>query len=189
MDPSSVTSKTKRSSTAYDRGFEYCLIDYGIYLNNRAQKPHNIEEIKNRLAEPRHALLPSEFSEESFDEFQHGACNAKDRDNIMIDIIPAIYGKQKNHFYARTTKFGNLETLMAGSPIATPDLYYRARPDELHRNIRDQLNKHIIPTTIEDKLMASNFFLEVKGPDGMAVVAQRQACYARAIGARGILSL
>lgn len=42
---------------------------------------------------------------------------------------------------------------------------------------------------MEDKPMAPNFYLEVKGPDGSAAVARRQACYDGAIGARGMLSL
>lgn len=190
MDPSSATSKTKRSATAYGRGFGQNLIDHGVYLDNRAQKPENIEEIKERLAQPRHALLPSRFSERSFEKFQDSACKAKDEDDIMIDVIPVIHGKQKKHFFARTTKLGNLDPLMAGSPIASNlDLYYGARPDQLNRNIRDQLNNHIIPSTMEDKPIAPNFFLEDKGPDGSAAVAQRQACYDGAIGARGMLSL
>lgn len=190
MDPSSATSKTKRSATAYGRRFEQNLIDHGVYLDNRAQKPYNIEEIKERLAQPRHRLSPSKFSQKSFDKFQHSAYKAKDEDDIMIDVIPVIHGNQKKHFFARTTKFGNLDPLMAGSAVApNPDLYYGARPDQLNRNIRDQLNKHIIPSTMEDKPIAPNFFLEVKGPDGLAAVAQRQACYDGAIGARGMLSL
>lgn len=89
----------------------------------------------------------------------------------MIDMIPVIQGKQTNHFYARMTKFGNLDPLMAGSPAPNPDLYYGARSHQLNRNIRDQLSKHIIPSTMEDKPMAPNFFLEVKGPDGLTSVA------------------
>lgn len=48
MDASSVITKTKKSATAYGRGFEQMLIDNGIYIDNRA---HNIEEIKKRLAQ------------------------------------------------------------------------------------------------------------------------------------------
>lgn len=120
-----------------------------------------------------HALSPTKFSEKSFDEFQHSACKSKDRDDIIIDVISVIHGEQKKQFYARTITF---DPLMAGSPVASnPNLYYGARSDQLDRNIRDQLNKHIIPSTMEDKPMASNFFLEVKGPDGLAAAAQRQA--------------
>lgn len=38
---------------------------------------------------------------------------------------------------------------------------------------------------MEDKPVAPNFYLEVKEPDGLAAMAQRQACYDGAIGARG----
>lgn len=59
----------------------------------------------------------------------------------MIDVIPVIHGKKKNLFLARTTKFGNLAPLMADSPVAAnPDLCYGARPEQLSRSIRDQLN-------------------------------------------------
>jgi hypothetical protein len=37
--------------------------------------------------------------------------------------------------------------------------------------------------------MAPNFFLAAKGPDGSAAVANRQACYDGALGARGMQSL
>ena len=34
-----------------------------------------------------------------------------------------------------------------------------------------------MPTEYASVLVAPNFYLEVKGPDGNAAVAQRQACY------------
>jgi hypothetical protein len=40
-DPSSTTSKSRKSTTPYDRGFEQNLIDHGVYLDNRAQTPKN----------------------------------------------------------------------------------------------------------------------------------------------------
>lgn len=81
MDTSCVTSTTKGSATAYGRGFEQKLIEHGVYLENRAQKPNNIEEIKERLAQPRHEISLSEFSEESFDKFQD---RAKQRTRLTL---------------------------------------------------------------------------------------------------------
>lgn len=108
----------------------------------------------------------------------------------MIDVIPVIHGKQSDHFLARTTKFGNLDPLIAGPPVAAnPDLCYGARPEQLNRHIREQLINHIVPSTMEDKPKAPNCYLEVKGLEGSAAVARRQACYNGAIGARGMLSL
>jgi hypothetical protein len=40
-DLSSATSKSRKSTTPYDRGFEQNLIDHSVYLDNRAQTPKN----------------------------------------------------------------------------------------------------------------------------------------------------
>jgi len=37
-DPSSATTKSRKSTTPYDRGFEQNLIDHGVYLDNRAHE-------------------------------------------------------------------------------------------------------------------------------------------------------
>lgn len=76
-------------------------------------------------------------------------------------------------------------TLVPGNP----DRYFGARPEQLDRQIRDELNDQIIPSTQHDFPMAPNFFLAVKGPDGSASVAKKQACYDGALGARGMHSL
>ncbi|RJE18109.1 hypothetical protein PHISCL_09552 [Aspergillus sclerotialis] len=51
------------------------------------------------------------------------------------------------------------------------------------------LSNQIIPSTQDDLPMAPNFFLEAKCPDGNAAVADRQACYDGALGARAIHAL
>jgi hypothetical protein len=190
-DPSSTTSKSRKSTTPYDRGFEQNLIDHGVYLDNRAQTPENWEEINERLANPRPSLSPSKFSETAFRAFRASDFRAKDEDDVMIDMVPVIAGvRQDNHFSARKTKFGNLEPLTDGTIApANPDLFYGARPEQLDRQIRDKLSGRIIPSTMEDKPMAPNFYFEAKGPDGSAAVARRQACYDGAMGARGVQSL
>ena len=42
---------------------------------------------------------------------------------------------------------------------------------------------------MEDKPIAPNFYLEVKGLDGSLAIIGRQACYDGTIGARGVWSL
>jgi hypothetical protein len=191
VDPSSMTSKSKKSTTPYDRGFEQNLVDHGVYLDNRVQKPNNWEEIQERLAIPRSSLSPSKFSEAAFSAFRASDFRAKDEDDVMIDVIPVITGAHEDpHFSARKTKFANLDPLTDGTmPPANPYLYYGARPEQLDRKIRDKLMGHIIPSSREDKPMAPNYYFEAKGPDGSFAVARRQACYDGAIGARGMQSL
>ena len=190
-DPSSATSKKAKSTSPYNRGFEQHLIDHGIYLENRARAPENFKEIKERLAVPRSSLSPSRFSEAAFEAFQASSMRAKDEDDVLRAIFPVISSTdQDNHFSARNTNFGNLDPLTDGSIVpANPDLYYGARPEQLDRRIRDKLSGHIIPSTMQDKPMAPNFYLETKGPDGSSAVAKRQACYNGAIGARALQSL
>jgi hypothetical protein len=109
----------------------------------------------------------------------------------MINVVPVISGMdQDNHFSARNTQFGNLKPLTDGTIApAQPDLYYGARPEQLDRRIRKELSGYIIPSTMEDKPMTPNFYLEAKGPDGSLAVARRQACYVGASGERAIGSL
>ncbi|KAH6866098.1 hypothetical protein B0T10DRAFT_75066 [Thelonectria olida] len=59
----------------------------------------------------------------------------------------------------------------------------------LDRSIRHEVSGHIIPSTMEDKPMAPNFFLKVRGPDGSTAVATRQARYDGTMAYRGIHSL
>jgi hypothetical protein len=70
-----------------------------------------------------------------------------------------------------------------------PNLYCRSRPEQLNRQIREDLSDQIIPSTQDDLPIAPNFFLAAKGPDGSLAVAGRQALYDSTLGERGQLSL
>jgi hypothetical protein len=69
------------------------------------------------------------------------------------------------------------------------DLYWGARPEQIDRRVRQDLNHQVVPSMKDTYPVAPNFFLEVKGPDGSAAKKTMQACYAGAIGARGIHAL
>ncbi|RSL70708.1 hypothetical protein CEP51_012152 [Fusarium floridanum] len=59
----------------------------------------------------------------------------------------------------------------------------------LARPTRNELAGHIVPSTIVNKPIAPNFFLEVKGPQDPAVVVTLQARYDGAVGSRAMHSL
>ncbi|KAL1863063.1 hypothetical protein VTK73DRAFT_6488 [Phialemonium thermophilum] len=188
-NPTTGTTKTK-STTPYNRGFEQHLTDHAIHSTWKSRKP-DLHDVRAALTVPRPSLSPSQFPEDAFDSFQENNARAKDEDDVLADVIPAIIGpRQNDHPFARNTVFGNLEPLTDGTIApAHPDIYYGAYPEELDRSIRDRLSGHIVPSTMLDKPMAPNFFLEVKGPDGSAVVVTRQARYDGAIGSRAMHSL
>ncbi|KAI8958187.1 hypothetical protein F5Y11DRAFT_362951 [Daldinia sp. FL1419] len=187
--PTSATTKTNKSR-AYDRNFDQHLTDYHIYPSYSSQKP-DLTHIRTALAVPRPSLSPSQFSDGAFEAFEEDNARAKDEDDTLANVIPTILGPRNHeHPAARKTVFGNLEYLTDGAIApAKPDIYYRAYPAQLARSAREKLSRHIVPSTTQDKPMAPNFFREVKGPDGSAAMATRQASYDGAIGSRAMHSL
>jgi hypothetical protein len=86
--------------------------------------------------------------------------------------------------------FANLVPLTDGTIVnAQPDFYYGARPDQLDPHIQKELKSYIVPSVNDRAPMLPNNFLEVKGPDGSAAVAKRQACYDGVLGARAMYEL
>ncbi|RKL09692.1 hypothetical protein BFJ70_g16629 [Fusarium oxysporum] len=86
--------------------------------------------------------------------------------------------------------FTNIDHLTDVSLIcAKPDLYYGARPEQLHKEVRRVLDNYIVPSTQDDLPILPNNFVEVQGPDGSLSVATRQALYDVTLGTRDFQSL
>ncbi|KAM5437939.1 hypothetical protein McanMca71_002161 [Microsporum canis] len=196
-DDSNNKTTTKTTST-YNRNFEQRLIDYGVYPDGYEYPdgrlpamPNNWDEINEKLAQPRPSLSPSKFSESEFRKFKRADTIASKEKPVATSVVPTIDGNISDpKCVGGDYPFGNLAPLTDGTLAnAKPDHFYGARPEQLNREIRDELNDFIIPSTQGSLLMAPNFFLEAKGPDGSPAVATRQACYDGALGARGIHKL
>ena len=190
-----TTSKTKKTST-YDHNFEQNLIDNNLYPshydfpdNRVPPKPNNWKEINERLKEPRPSLSPSCFPDEVFDEYVQTNARALNEDAVMGDVFPMIQGTA--HIpSAKNLVFGNLEPFTHGNLVdAKPDFYDGARPAQIDLRIREELGSYITPATQGQAPALANFFTEIKGPDGSAAVAKRQACFDGALGARGVHKL
>lgn len=185
----SGTSFSTRRTSAYDPAFAQHLHDHGIYKNNRAQKPSNLAEINERLAQPRPSLSPSQFTEAAFEAFQQTNEDALSENTVMSKAFPLITGtadipSQEN------LRFTNLKDLTDGSITqAQPDYYDGARPVQLNKQIREELGPYITPSTNTAAPCLPNFFVEGKGPKGLTDVCKNQAVYDGALGARGIHEL
>ena len=191
------TERTK-SSGPYSADFQQKLVDGGVYPlgyrhpdGRKQPKPSNWEEIKQRLQRHRPSLSQSAFSEGKFEEFEESDLLATTEHEATKYVIPTIEGRiADRRCVGEDLLFTNLNPLTDEiSARAKPDLYYGARPEQLDRSVRDRLSKHIIPSKREHRPMVPNFFLETKAPSGSAEVAQNQACYYGALGARGMHSL
>lgn len=187
--PTTTTTKTKKSSP-YDRNFDLHLTEHGIHQVYTSQEP-DLEEMTAAMSKPRPSLSPSRFSDGAFRTFQENNARARDEDDVLANVIPTILGSsQASRSCARNTVFGTLEPLTDGTiTAARPDMYWGADAEQLARSARNELSGHIVPSTMLDKPMAPNVFLEVKGPEGSLAVATRQIRYDGAIGARAMHSL
>ncbi|EED19327.1 conserved hypothetical protein [Talaromyces stipitatus ATCC 10500] len=195
----STKSTTTESSGPYDWNFQQHLTAHGIFPTRHRfsnghipSKSRNWDGILARLAQRRPSLSPPRFAEEDFEEFLRAdAAASKERQVIEHAIIPFIEGKVLDKEYiGGGIPFKNLNHLTDGTLVpGNPNHYYGARPDQLDPQIQIELNGQIVPSTQHELPIAPNFFLVVKGPDRSSLVANRQACYDGAFGARGMHSL
>lgn len=158
-------------------------------MNNRVQKPSNWAEINDRIAQPRPSLSPSRFSENAFEAFQQTNEEALTEATVMSKAFPIIAGFARIP-HSEDLPFGNLKDLTDGSITkAKPDFYDGSCPAELDKQIREDLDHYIVPSTNTTAPCVPNFFTEGKGPTGSSIVCKRQALYDGALGARGIHKL
>ncbi|KAL8698699.1 MAG: hypothetical protein Q9201_006434 [Fulgogasparrea decipioides] len=190
-----TTLKTKKTSP-YDPNFEQNLIDNKIYPDDYdfpdgrdPPRPANEDGILSRLCQPRPSLSPSQFSSKEFRTFKQKNSRALNEDAVMSDVFPIIQGTAPIPS-AKNLALGNFEPLTHGNFVdAKPDSYDGAYPAQIDLRIREELGSYITPATQGHAPALPNFFTEVKGPDGSAAVAKRQACFDGAFGARGVHKL
>ena len=193
-----TNTTSTRSTRPYDRAFQQNLTDGGIYPHGYRYpdgrippKPENWSEIQERLAHPRTSLSPSQFPDEAYKEFMQADADAFKEKQVTSLVIPIIEGKiQDSRCVAGGIPFNNLAHLTNGTLVpGNPDLFHGARPEQLDRQVRDELDELVIPLKQRDLLILPNFALAAKGPDGSLAVAGRQACYNGALGARAMHAL
>lgn len=193
-----TTSTSTKSAGPYDRSFLQHLIDHGIlppdyeYEDGRLPpKAENLALIDHVLGKQVEELSPAQVSDADFRHFQRENSHATKERQVMSAIIPIIEGKiQDPRCVCGEIPFTNLDHLTNGWLVAgVPDRCFGSRPESLKRSIRNRLSHSICPFTQEDLPILPNFFLEVKGPDGSAAVAERQLLYVMSLGERGYLRL
>lgn len=140
---------------------------------------------------PVEELIPTQFSDTDFEHFQLLDSNATKERQVMSAVIPILEGKlDDTRCVCGETPFTNLNHLTDGSLVpGNPDRCFGNRPETLNRRVRDMLSHDICPFTQGDLPILPNCFLEVKGPDGSAAVAERQLLYVMSLGERGYIRL
>lgn len=182
------------SLSPYSRFFQQLLVDSSIFPPHHehpdgtaAPEPVNLDYITERLARRRTDLL--NFSKEQHQAFVRQDAKAAKEELVRRNVIPIIQGPVEDPATAAgEILFTNLTAFITDEHVVSskPDFYHGARPEQLKRPIRTDLNHLIVPSTQHDLPILPNHFTVVKGPDGSVAVAKRQATYEAYLGARGI---
>ena len=176
---------TARKSSAYAPEFGVKLKDEGFLPADPSIRAANDREWNEVLIRPRPSLSPSRVPDEHHRRFVTDVYRAQNESEVMSNVFPTIIG-QHRYPSGRNVRFSNLEPLAAGFVVPQPDYYQGEDQGAGTRQLRDQLDRSILPSRNGHYPFLPNFFTEAKGPEGTTGVAQRQAAYDGAVGARGM---
>lgn len=159
---------------------------FGVHLEDDAtmsRRPNNWREIQRMLITPRPHSTPSASQ---FRAFKRVVSEIVNENDVQMRILPIIEGD--NDFYTSGGhEFSNLKDLTDGSIAgASPDLYDGAYSSDVNPEILKELDSFINPLKPRATPMVPNFFAELKDPDSIKRIAEQEARYAGAIGARAI---
>ncbi|OXV11746.1 hypothetical protein Egran_00493, partial [Elaphomyces granulatus] len=194
-----MNNDSNKNTGPYDSNFEQFLIDGGVYPDcykypdsRRPQRSNNLNEVVAILSQPQPTLSSSTVSDDDFQEYREANTYASKEDAVKASVITMFLRAIGSSDTAqKNVRFNNL-----ASPAnsikeedlkkAKPDYYYGSPPEQANANVRKKLSRHIVPSSSTDLPIAPNFFIEVKGPSGSAIVGRRQAWYDGVIGARAM---
>jgi hypothetical protein len=180
---------TRKKLSAYKDDYHQYLVDNRLNLDDKGVRPKNIDEILERLAQPRRSLSPSKFTDHYFEKIRRLNDTAIGESKVMSTVVRMMLG-ENDIPSEENILFNNLEPMTDGSLAdAKPDLYDGATPIELDPEIRKKLNPYIVPSKHSHAPILPNFSMEVKGSDGSPAVARRQAAMNAHLGTRSMKAL
>lgn len=175
--------------SAYDRNFLTVLAIANIHHPECDHIPANFEMLQECLKESKNSISPIHMSDDEFRSFRKKMRTASNESKVMTDILPTFMGdtdfpRDQNRLCENWTPINS----DLGLVIPKPDFFDGEAHESEYFQIRKDLNKVIIPSKDNACPYLPNFFGEFKGgPGGIGrMVAERQACYDGAFGARGM---
>ncbi|KFA67344.1 hypothetical protein S40285_10134 [Stachybotrys chlorohalonatus IBT 40285] len=182
LAPSEKTAKANPYNSAYD----VRLMDHKMHPLYSPQWP-DLEDVMATIEVEEATLnlsLFSGFSDATFKTFRDNAYGAGNEAAVFAHLLPIII---PNNPHAYDILFNNLEHMTDGT-IVRPKLhlYYGSPPERLAQPAIKHMSSYLIPSTVQDRPLAPNFFVEIKGPKGVPGVTFRQAQHNGAVGARAM---
>ncbi|KAK7753845.1 hypothetical protein SLS62_004211 [Diatrype stigma] len=180
----------------YDANFEQVMRTCGVYPTpyrfsdgRRAPMPKNFENMRTALL-TRRSSLSSDDLESMYEDFE-GYCIGKSESHWKQSALPLIKGNKTAFNSDSDVMFTNLDPFTERDTTVRlkPDFYDGAAFSQVHPTVSHRLNKVIVPTRIDCKVICPNFFMEIKNPAGDGDVLKRQVMHGGAIGARAMHGL
>lgn len=166
------------------------LEDHGIFPDDGLiTRPWNWREISGMIMQARPVPIPSGSYATQYQEFRRIIKETVNEQDVMRKIFPLIEGKH-DCYTSGGSEFSNLEDLTDGNIVkASPDVYDGQYPCKIEQDILKELGSFIAPLGDRKHPVVPNFFAELKGPRSDRDIAEQQARYAGANGARAIHEL
>ena len=152
-------------------------------------KPDNLHDIQEKLKR-------SNFASDTSVKRWQRYCTAEEKmgneATTTVKIIRYLEPDEDGIPFGETEfdlLFTNLKPMYDGAPPGKPDMYDGAEVRDVDGRINRDFSKTVIPTTDAGKPCVPNCFVEIKGPRGITIVVEDQACFDGAVGARGMHEL
>lgn len=185
-NPSADELSKLRKCSAYCANFETHLEDYSIHMPRKVPRPMNERDIMAALSQDSPSFSASSISTKDFEKFEDINTSLTSELHVLVHLFPAMCGDAVASTQLKVL-FAAIAQI-AGNDIATPkpDVFYGSPREDLNRTVLENLLRFISPTLSQHAHVVPNFYVELKGPDGGAVVLERQACFDGAHGARAM---
>jgi hypothetical protein len=85
----------------------------------------------------------------------------------MVKVVPIIAGDSDDrHPSKEGVPFGHLELVDEDLIKPVPDIYYRAKPEQIDRRVRGELGKYVVTPSDTSLPFVPNYSLERKSTKG-----------------------
>ena len=183
--PPSQSSNT--ASTASTANLSLLLEQANVRRSTFDEEPVNLQDWMGAIKKESSSLGSDAAISAAHQQFRRAVDASSLKEEVMMDIFPAIRGELR-YFRAVNRICPNLADLSDDDKliIPKPDYMEGCELDNANMRLCDVLSPFIVTANVEEAPFAPNFSTKVLGNSDTLEVAEKQARYDGALGARGI---
>ncbi len=177
--------------SAYDQNFAQHIRQNGVFAMGQVT-PSNLNQIQRRMTRRRSSLTLARFPESTWRNFREAMNSSSTQAEIFNVVMPVLMG---DHVipHGMERLFNNLQPALRNGKVQLngpkPDWFDGHTPSSENQDLRQRLGRYIVPSKNASLPFLPNFFIEVKGPNGVPDQNRLQVIHAGIFGARGMQRL